>query len=552
MSLEIVKSELRRFVQSPEPETICVFGSWGIGKTHTWKSLVQDNRLSTTSSFTEHSYVSLFGLDSIHDVKMEIVQNSESGIVAPSPKARIGWLINTSRALIAKAQKNAPPFVHEFIGANPNLLFAAVREQIICFDDLERRGQNLSIKEVLGLVTHLRDDKKCKVVVLLNYDQLRDDRDAFRALEEKVFDTKISFEISSDQAAAIALRPELPHRIYAIDCCLKLGITNIRVGKSIDRFIANLQSMYPSLEDRIFRQAIHSACVFLWAKHSDNPPGVEWLNNFNDVRYAFGDRQRTDEEDRWITLLKDYELSSIDEFDRLVFKCIDSGYIPNSVLDDELSKFRQRLEHEDQDASMSKAWDLYHESFDDNQDEVLEGLETAFRANYRSVTPLNVNGLARIFRELGHPDKSRELVAFYVQNMDKPYEFWNLSNNSFADEIDEQVVIDLFGAKAAELRPPDPTPKEILLRIRSDSGWNPRDIEILSALRPEGYREMFKSVRGREFRTIVNEALRFRRRGGEGTPEYAIWQNADAALELIAAESQLNARRVRARRSNAS
>lgn len=551
MSFDIVKNELKRFIQSPDPETICVFGTWGIGKTYTWKSLLRENASEGNSRMQEHSYVSLFGLNSIHEVKMEIVQSSKLGNVATSTKGRLNWLVSTSKSLIAKAQRNAPPFVHEFIGANPNLLFAAVREQIVCFDDLERRGDDLSIKDILGLVTLLRDDKKCKVVVLLNYDQLAEARETFTELEEKVFDTKINFEISPAQAASIALRQKLPHRDYVIDCCSLLGITNIRVGKSLDRFLARLETIYPNLEDRIFRQAIHSACVYLWAKYSDTGPGTDWLTNFNDVRYAFGDRQRTNEESVWVATLGDYGLSSIDEFDKIVFRCIDTGYIPASAFDEELSKFRKRLEFEDQDASMSRAWALYHDSFDDNLEDVLEGLETAFRSNYRSVTPLNLNGLARIFRELGQPDKSRELVEFYGANMEEPFEFWSLEYNSFADEIDEQIVIDLFSTKANELRPADPTPKEILLRIHSESGWSRRDVDILSKMTPQDFRDLFKSVRGREFRILVNEALRFRGRGGQGSPEFTIWESANSALDLIAAESPINERRVRARRNNA-
>jgi len=32
-STDIVRSEIRRFLRSPDPEVICVTGDWGVGKT---------------------------------------------------------------------------------------------------------------------------------------------------------------------------------------------------------------------------------------------------------------------------------------------------------------------------------------------------------------------------------------------------------------------------------------------------------------------------------------------------------------------------------------
>ena len=52
-------------------------------------------------------------------------------------------------------------------------------DTIICMDDLERRGKNLSPKDVMGLISHLKEQKKCKVVLILNDEKLEEFKEEF-------------------------------------------------------------------------------------------------------------------------------------------------------------------------------------------------------------------------------------------------------------------------------------------------------------------------------------------------------------------------------------
>ena len=49
-----------------------------------------------------------------------------------------------------------------------SLAFLSLNESLVCIDDLERRGSDLSMRDVLGLVSRLVEQKQCKVVLLLN------------------------------------------------------------------------------------------------------------------------------------------------------------------------------------------------------------------------------------------------------------------------------------------------------------------------------------------------------------------------------------------------
>jgi hypothetical protein len=46
--------------------------------------------------------------------------------------------------------------------------FASIRDQIVCIDDIERKGKDLRTMDVLGLVSLLPEHRLCKVVLILN------------------------------------------------------------------------------------------------------------------------------------------------------------------------------------------------------------------------------------------------------------------------------------------------------------------------------------------------------------------------------------------------
>src|SRR5271168_178813 len=76
MSIEIVKDQIRRFLSSDEPEVICVSGRWGVGKTYAWNQYLKDAHDGADIALKRYSYVSLFGLNSLDELKYAIFENS--------------------------------------------------------------------------------------------------------------------------------------------------------------------------------------------------------------------------------------------------------------------------------------------------------------------------------------------------------------------------------------------------------------------------------------------------------------------------------------------
>jgi hypothetical protein len=159
-------------------------------------------------SLWRYSYVSLFGLNSLDDMKASLFENMEwldQDATDFTQRGKAG-----AKALAARAKKlselaGAIPYVGQYIARARPLFFSLIQNQIVCIDDIERRSKNLELKEVLGLMSFLREQRGCKVVLLLNAEKLDEAKGDFDRLLEKVVETKVVLAPSAADCAAIAL-----------------------------------------------------------------------------------------------------------------------------------------------------------------------------------------------------------------------------------------------------------------------------------------------------------------------------------------------------------
>ena len=180
--------------------------------------------------------MSLFGINSLDDLKLTVFENSnfllkEDASTTGQAKEAGNWLYKLGRKSTPIAGEL--PLIGKLIKTGGALFFSTVRDQIVCIDDLERRGSGLAVKDVLGLISFLKEQRRCKVALLLNEDELDDDgRAEFDGNLEKVIDVKLSFMPTVAESVAIALTVpgSVNDRLKAN--CTRLGIANIRVIRS--------------------------------------------------------------------------------------------------------------------------------------------------------------------------------------------------------------------------------------------------------------------------------------------------------------------------------
>jgi Cdc6-like AAA superfamily ATPase len=74
MSIAQVEKALIDFAVHKTGSAIVLKGEWGTGKTHLWNKVIKNHRGSFVRK--TYSYVSLFGLNSLPDLKRSIFENS--------------------------------------------------------------------------------------------------------------------------------------------------------------------------------------------------------------------------------------------------------------------------------------------------------------------------------------------------------------------------------------------------------------------------------------------------------------------------------------------
>ena len=235
-------AELTRFLSSAEPEVLCVTGRWGVGKTFTWNHYLKLAQDAKIVALDKYAYVSLFGRNSLDDVRTAIVENTvDSRIVGKTPD------LASFTSLFAQAESNAKlitkfarffPGAAQYVESAHRALFLTVRNQIICIDDLERAGPGLDTRNILGLISSLKEERTCKVKILFNQEELSgpSNQKDFSAQLEKVADTIMTFEPTPTELTDIAVDKSAPFAAWLVKNTQTLGIVNIRFIKKIETF----------------------------------------------------------------------------------------------------------------------------------------------------------------------------------------------------------------------------------------------------------------------------------------------------------------------------
>lgn len=86
MSIEQVKSEIRRFLGDKDRLALCLSGKWGVGKTHTWEALLDEAFKNNNAYPSRYAYVSLFGLESLGDVRRSLFENTVESVAFKAVK----------------------------------------------------------------------------------------------------------------------------------------------------------------------------------------------------------------------------------------------------------------------------------------------------------------------------------------------------------------------------------------------------------------------------------------------------------------------------------
>lgn len=74
MSISVIKQQIGKFLLSDATEVMAIKGAWGIGKTYSWEKFLKEAKNHNKIALNKYSYVSLFGLNSLSELKQSIFE----------------------------------------------------------------------------------------------------------------------------------------------------------------------------------------------------------------------------------------------------------------------------------------------------------------------------------------------------------------------------------------------------------------------------------------------------------------------------------------------
>lgn len=559
--LSSIKEVLTSFSTDSNDRAVILKGAWGTGKTHLWKQVVLTKRESFHKR--NYSYVSLFGLNNLKDLKQALFENKvarENAHIAPDESTlsdnikdlgsrSAGWFRKSSswlKELSAFGVKGFGPAVEA-------LQFLRVTDTLIVLDDFERKGSGLQDKEVLGLISLLTESKNCRVLMLLHATDLSAE---YFSYHEKVFDYEIQFKPTPEDAAEIVFGVPAGNQAPLKDNCVKLEIRNIRLLKKIKYYADLMAEPLAKANKTIVNQTYHTLPLAIVAIYggSDAKVDIEYILEGDEISSHLPGSELSPEESAKIKLnqekaeyLRGYGFTEADEFDAAVIEFIECGYVERDKLNDMIKSIEEKIAHEQQVFKLREAWSFYHSSFSTNESLVIANFKGAIKSALYGFSIRELDSVADLLTDLGESTYINTVIDEYIaqhipkQSLTEKEDVFDWPSTPYFSEKLNEFFSSLDEAK--------PFKELVVDAYTSSNGIQKRNVlEQLAVAREDEYIDFLTSYEGYELNHIVRMLLKC---GQVSTSDYArqlmyeeVFVKTYRALLKLAEGSRINQARV--------
>ncbi len=492
MSVISVQTAIKEFLASSKAEVLCIRGHWGTGKTYAWKTTAKSQRSESGAvAFNGYAYVSLFGVNSITDLKSQILQNTvtraQMGDV-PSMETATKFASSVETA----TKKGILGLVSGILGTRSEAIVSAlgllISKQIVCIDDLERKGEKLSTGDVLGYLSHLKEERGCKVVILLNDEALNgSDKQQFAVYLEKVVDRNLLFAPTAEESIAASM------------------------------------------------------VVMGWVHHQpSSAPSIEFLKGFSRRMWGREKQTLTLDEEAYDATLSNFGFSHLDDLDIELYHGIANGYFTQPTIDDHASEFHRKVLKEQALERHREAYNEYHNSFR-NGLEVVTKIADSFIREVEFLSVENLQATVSLLRELSLTESIKPTIdAFIASRKDNPAATDNDRTYTDDRKLDPEIV-----ERLKEVRE-EQQPKKIIEDILSESQdvYEQKVVIALLAFPIDEYERMLRTYEGKKLAVILRSLGAYSRIGNPTDDMKEVTRRYHDAMRKVATDSDLNRHRV--------
>jgi hypothetical protein len=522
-----ITESLQNFLNNPGLKVASLKGDWGTGKTFLWNKFLRDNR--SDLKFRAYSYVSLFGVSDIEDIRRHIFTNFEV-LDDKSMTKHLGKLKPLSNILKAVAI----PYLNSTSAISSYVERKAVDNFLVCFDDLERKEDGISAASLLGLVSQLKEEQNCKIILIYNESELDEDsRKEIAEYREKVIDLELKYQPTIKDNMAI-IWPEGPR--FEVEAAFNaVGLNNIRVMQRVkwafDYFEPVITKNYPNLWSSFIEKI--ASLVIIYHAYADSLSLDEAMSTNQYACIFAKDKEDTSRFD----VLKKLGYFP-DKCDHVIAEFINNGYVNWPDRADLLKSADSKSKSQSVNASHRAIWKTFHHNFTTSQADFVDK-HAAFLEKH--IDDLRLGDVAASVDFIKDLDPKRNLddlldksVANFVQHADR-------SDESLLRQMRlKPDLIGKFEALLATKKSPYSI-KELFTLLAGESGWNPSDLLFFSRYSEN---QIYDWITTETTVDVIGLLKEFLLRFSSDEKATDAVKKIKAALERIKARSPFDSRRV--------
>ena len=316
--IDKIKEKLIQIFKDESAACTTINGKWGVGKTYFWHKFVEDNSKELNKSFV---YISLFGKDSISQITQEIILQTYKKY-----KMVANFLDKFKKSNIDKIiDKFASNFGSAIIGCISLFEKKDFENIVICFDDFERLSNKLSIKDVFGLISELKEQKNCHIVMIFNADEVKFDGET-KKYKDKIIDYEFEYSPSVEDTYKIVKDRLKCFKEYPFEYFKDKNINNIRIMRRVVDALNDFVFLEKELDGFKFTREI-------LAKHIIEIATINSLFvmiDFDELIEYYLDKNRNEQENEILKEATQYIACSIFEHGYIrddITKCITKSII---------------------------------------------------------------------------------------------------------------------------------------------------------------------------------------------------------------------------------
>lgn len=445
--IDHIEHEIRQFLASDKAGVIVIKGDWGTGKTYAWNEWLRKAVIADNIKQSQYAYVSLFGCNALDELKAQtfqelipvkmipegvnidtVTENIKEVVEKKSWRTLLPWPGRLTKKL------NDIPFLRNYSVDVWRLGWLTIKDTLICIDDIERIGEGLRVKDVYGLVSVLKEQKNCKVVLILNDENIKgDNKRDYEDYREKIVDTELHFSPETEDLVQLVFEKTHPHFDKISQCISDLQVKNIRTIQKIKTYLDKLSPHLKDVEDVYYENVINSIVLFtvLHFSKPDKWPTLDQVLEVNVEEFSMVDyflvneaSESQDQSKQWAETMKplreDYKWGGADEIDQLLGLYVKQGYIQPKHLQqliEETVKDTERVKQKNEaDARKEKVRTLLFSTYEENLPEIIAAIEKSLAANVQLYPALGeLNEAVQILRKINQEAEAKKLITKYIK-----------------------------------------------------------------------------------------------------------------------------------------